>query len=49
MQHVCCPVPVVAAVIDPLLHDGMVGVQVNRDVFVFWIKHVAKLLQSTVL
>lgn len=42
------PLPVVAAVINPLPHDSMVGVQVNGDIFVFWIQHVAKLLQSAV-
>lgn len=40
--------PVVAAVINPLFHDGVVCVQVDGHVFVLWIQHVAKLLQPTV-
>lgn len=42
-------VPVVAAVVNPLLHDGVIRIQVDWDVFVLWIKHVAKFLQSAVL
>lgn len=42
-------VPVVAAVINPLPHHSVIGVQVDGDVLVLWVQHVAQLLQSTVL
>lgn len=44
----CLSVPVVAAVINPLSHDGVIGIQVNRDVFALRVEHIAKLLQSAV-
>lgn len=39
----------ISAVLDPLLHDGMVGVQVDGDVLVLGVQHVAQLLQTAVL
>lgn len=38
-----------AAVIDPLLHDGVIRVQVDRHVLVLRVEHVAELLQPAVL
>lgn len=41
--------PIVAAVVNPLPHHGVVSVQVDGDVLVLRIQHVAELLQSAVL
>lgn len=41
--------PIVAAVVNPLPHHGVVSVQVDGDVLVLRIQHVAEFLQSTVL
>lgn len=49
LYNVYLSVPVVAAVVNPLLHDGVIRIQVDWDVFVLWIEHVAKFLQSAVL
>lgn len=38
-----------AAVVNPLLHDGVIRVQVDRDVLVLRVEHVAELLQPAVL
>lgn len=38
-----------AAVIDPLFHDGVIRVQVDRHVLVLRVEHVAELLQPAVL
>lgn len=38
-----------AAVVDPLLHDGVIRVQVDGDVLVLRVEHVAELLQPAVL
>lgn len=40
--------PIVTAIVDPLPHYGVIRVQVNGNVFVFWIEHIAKFLQSAV-
>lgn len=42
------PVPAIAAVIDPLPHHSVVGIQIYGHVFLFRVQHVAKLLQTTV-
>lgn len=39
----------IAAVVDPLPHDGVVRVQVDGDVFAFGVQHVAEFLQAAVL
>lgn len=39
----------IATVFDPLLHDGVVGVQVNGDVLVFGVQHVTQFFQAAVL
>lgn len=41
--------PVVAAVVDPLPHHGVVRVQVDGHVLVLRVQHVAELLQAAVL
>lgn len=41
--------PVVAAVVDPLLHHGVVRVQVDGHVLLLRVQHVAELLQAAVL
>lgn len=39
----------ITAVFDPLLHYGVVGVQVDGDVLVVRVQHVTQLLQAAVL
>ena len=38
----------IATVIDPLLHDGVVGVQIDGDVLALRVQHVAQILQAAV-
>lgn len=40
--------PFSLTVFNPLFHDGMICFQVNGDVFVIWVKHVAQFFKTTV-